>query len=136
VAPHALPRWIKPQLTKLADAPPDGPTWLHEIKFDGYRLHARLDRGNVYVIRPVERDTRRDYLRASGIGTGILYPVPVYRQPAGSGRLAPGPSGLGVTEQARGPANPEPADLPAALRRGGKPRRRDDSRPLMILTNW
>jgi ATP-dependent DNA ligase len=31
----ALPRWIKPQLTKLAEAPPDGPEWLHEIKFDG-----------------------------------------------------------------------------------------------------
>ena len=33
----ALPAWIKPQLTKLVDAPPDGPEWLHEIKFDGYR---------------------------------------------------------------------------------------------------
>jgi ATP-dependent DNA ligase len=36
----ALPRWIKPQLTKLVDQPPDGPEWLHEIKFDGYRTHA------------------------------------------------------------------------------------------------
>jgi ATP-dependent DNA ligase len=33
----ALPTWIKPQLTKLVDEPPDGPEWLHEIKFDGYR---------------------------------------------------------------------------------------------------
>jgi ATP-dependent DNA ligase len=32
----ALPSWIKPQLTKLVDQPPDGPDWLHEIKFDGY----------------------------------------------------------------------------------------------------
>jgi hypothetical protein len=31
----ALPGWIKPQLTKLVDRPPDGPKWLHEIKFDG-----------------------------------------------------------------------------------------------------
>jgi hypothetical protein len=36
----ALPGWIKPQLTKLLDQPPDGPEWLHEIKFDGYRMHA------------------------------------------------------------------------------------------------
>jgi ATP-dependent DNA ligase len=33
----ALPGWIKPQLTKLVDQPPEGPAWLHEIKFDGYR---------------------------------------------------------------------------------------------------
>jgi hypothetical protein len=30
--------------SKLVDEPPDGSEWLHEIKFDGYRLHARLDR--------------------------------------------------------------------------------------------
>ena len=40
----ALPGWIKPQLTKLVDQAPEGPGWLHEIKFDGYRMHARLDR--------------------------------------------------------------------------------------------
>ncbi len=40
-----LPGWIKPQLTKLVDEPPEGPAWLHEIKFDGYRMHARLDWG-------------------------------------------------------------------------------------------
>jgi ATP-dependent DNA ligase len=46
----ALPSWIKPQLTKLVDQPPDGPDWLHEIKFDGYRMHARLDRGAVRLL--------------------------------------------------------------------------------------
>jgi ATP-dependent DNA ligase len=39
----ALPAWIKPQLTKLVDQAPDGPVWRHEHKFDGYRMHARLD---------------------------------------------------------------------------------------------
>jgi hypothetical protein len=42
-----LPEWIRPQLTELVDQPPDGPEWLHEIKFDGYRMHARLDHGAV-----------------------------------------------------------------------------------------
>jgi ATP-dependent DNA ligase len=46
----ALPAWIKPQLTKLVDKPPDGAEWLHEIKFDGYRMHARLDRGAVRLL--------------------------------------------------------------------------------------
>jgi ATP-dependent DNA ligase len=41
----ALPGWIKPQPTKRVDQAPDGSEWLPEIKFDGYRMHARLDRG-------------------------------------------------------------------------------------------
>src|SRR6516165_6037665 len=40
-----LPQWIRPQLTELVDEAPNGPQWLHEIKFDGYRMHARLGRG-------------------------------------------------------------------------------------------
>ena len=46
----ALPEWVTPQLAKLVDAAPDGPDWLHEIKFDGYRMHARLDRGVVRLL--------------------------------------------------------------------------------------
>jgi bifunctional non-homologous end joining protein LigD len=34
----------------LGDAPPQGPEWLHEIKFDGYRMHARIDRGRVQLL--------------------------------------------------------------------------------------
>jgi ATP-dependent DNA ligase len=36
-----LPEWIRPQLTELVDGSPDGPDWLHGIKFYGYRMHAR-----------------------------------------------------------------------------------------------
>jgi bifunctional non-homologous end joining protein LigD len=43
----ALPQWVRPQLTELVDAAPDGDAWLHEIKFDGCRMHARLDHGAV-----------------------------------------------------------------------------------------
>jgi len=53
-----------------------------------------------YVIRVAKRDALRDRLRAAGIATGIHYPVPIHQQPAYSGRLACGPSGLGVTERA------------------------------------
>jgi ATP-dependent DNA ligase len=31
-----LPEWIRPQLTELVDAAPEGPECWHEIKFDGY----------------------------------------------------------------------------------------------------
>jgi dTDP-4-amino-4,6-dideoxygalactose transaminase len=53
-----------------------------------------------YVLRLAERDVLREALQAAGIGSGIHYPVPVHQQPAYSGRLACGPSGLGVTERA------------------------------------
>jgi bifunctional non-homologous end joining protein LigD len=39
-----LPKWVKPQLCKLVSTPSQGPDWLREIKFDGYRMHTRLDR--------------------------------------------------------------------------------------------
>jgi bifunctional non-homologous end joining protein LigD len=45
VGPTSPPTWIKPQLAKLVESAPHGPDWLHEIKFDGYRMHARLDAG-------------------------------------------------------------------------------------------
>jgi len=44
------PAWIKPQLAKLIEKAPDGPDWLHEIKFDGYRMHARLDAGRAQIL--------------------------------------------------------------------------------------
>jgi bifunctional non-homologous end joining protein LigD len=38
---------LLPQLATLAEAAPDGDQWLHEIKYDGYRLLARIERGTV-----------------------------------------------------------------------------------------
>jgi bifunctional non-homologous end joining protein LigD len=43
-----LPAAFQPQLATLAAAPPSSPDdWLYELKFDGYRLLARIDRGEV-----------------------------------------------------------------------------------------
>jgi bifunctional non-homologous end joining protein LigD len=57
----ALPEWIVPQLTQLVDAAPDGDDWLHEIKFDGYRMHARLDRGAVKLLTRTGLDWTHKY---------------------------------------------------------------------------
>ena len=47
-APRAkLPEVIKPQLATLAAAIPSTGDWLFEIKFDGYRVMARLEDGKV-----------------------------------------------------------------------------------------
>jgi bifunctional non-homologous end joining protein LigD len=42
-----LPEFVEPQLATLTDTPPVGRRWIHEIKFDGYRLQARIDDGEV-----------------------------------------------------------------------------------------
>jgi len=36
-----------PQLATLVDTPPSGDEWLHEIKYDGYRIGARVRKGRV-----------------------------------------------------------------------------------------
>jgi hypothetical protein len=59
--PSALPQWIRPQLTRLVDDAPEGHAWLHEIKFDGYRVHARLDRGAVRLLTRTGLDWTHKY---------------------------------------------------------------------------
>ncbi len=45
-----LPDFIEPCLATLADNAPESANWIHEIKFDGYRLQARLDRGKAKLL--------------------------------------------------------------------------------------
>jgi bifunctional non-homologous end joining protein LigD len=40
----------RPQLAKLVKAPPEGPDWLHEMKYDGYRIGCRIEEGAVRLI--------------------------------------------------------------------------------------
>lgn len=42
-----FPQFISPQLATLVKEPPSGDEWLHELKFDGYRMLCRIDRGRV-----------------------------------------------------------------------------------------
>lgn len=42
--------FVKPQLATLRDEPPTGKNWLHEIKFDGYRIQALVSGGAVRLI--------------------------------------------------------------------------------------
>ena len=47
VKPATLPRQIKPELATLVKDAPAGDEWLHEIKFDGYRMFCRIDDSSV-----------------------------------------------------------------------------------------
>lgn len=46
----AMPGFIAPMLATLAPATPAGAGWIHEIKFDGYRLQARVEAGRVKLM--------------------------------------------------------------------------------------
>ena len=45
-----LPDKFAPQLATLSDTAPAGDQWLHEIKFDGYRMLVRIDGGKAKFI--------------------------------------------------------------------------------------
>jgi bifunctional non-homologous end joining protein LigD len=50
-APGArLPDFVPPSLAILRATAPSGTGWAHEIKFDGYRIQARLDHGEVRLL--------------------------------------------------------------------------------------
>jgi len=40
-----MAEWYRPQLATLVEAPPAGDSWLHEIKFDGYRAGCEIRAG-------------------------------------------------------------------------------------------
>jgi ATP dependent DNA ligase domain len=105
----ALPAWVKPQLTKLVDQPPEGPDWLHEIKFDGYRMHARLDRGAVRLLTRTGLDWTHKY---SGIASAVAS-LPA-RQAYLDGELCGSPAGRHHLLQ------PDPERIGHGERRGAR----------------
>ncbi|MGO4567798.1 DNA ligase D [Rhizobium sp. 2YAF20] len=46
----SLPTFIDPALATLVTKPPAGERWIHEIKFDGYRLQVRIEAGRVKLL--------------------------------------------------------------------------------------
>lgn len=43
----AVPDFVDPELCRIVDRPPPGAEWVHEIKFDGYRMQLRIEAGAV-----------------------------------------------------------------------------------------
>lgn len=48
--------FVPPQLATLRDDPPEGDDWLHELKYDGYRIQALIDDGEVRLITRNQKD--------------------------------------------------------------------------------
>jgi bifunctional non-homologous end joining protein LigD len=51
-----LPPSLSPMLATLVDAIPQGDEWLHEIKYDGYRMLCRIDKGKVKIFSRSGKD--------------------------------------------------------------------------------
>ena len=48
--PGPMPGFVAPALATLKAVPPSGKDWLHEVKFDGYRIQAHVSAGNVKLL--------------------------------------------------------------------------------------
>ena len=50
------PEWLQPELATLVDDAPEGDEWLHEIKYDGYRMLCHVARGRCTVYSRNRKD--------------------------------------------------------------------------------
>jgi bifunctional non-homologous end joining protein LigD len=73
-----LPLFVEPSLASPAERPPPGSQWRHEIKFDGYRIQARIDAGEIRLLTRTGLDwTERfpgiaEAVRKLGLGSALL----------------------------------------------------------------
>ena len=67
-----------PQLALLVDEAPEGDDWLHELKFDGYRIGVRIDHGEVTLLSRRAKDWTAEFktvvagARKLGVKTALL----------------------------------------------------------------
>jgi len=73
---RAIPRFIPPQLCQSVDRPPSGSGWGHEIKFDGYRLQLRIEKGEATLKtrKGLDWSGKFDFIikEAKGLPDGII----------------------------------------------------------------
>ncbi len=73
-----LPVFVEPSLALLAERPPKGKDWIHEIKFDGYRIEARIDGRSIKLLTRKGLDwTKRfqpiaDTLKKLRLGSALI----------------------------------------------------------------
>ncbi|WP_245320685.1 hypothetical protein [Bradyrhizobium lablabi] len=67
VEAYSMPGFIRPQLATLKSKAPPGDQWLHEIKYDGYRVqvHANRGRKKVYIRSGVDWTKRFSSIAAA-----------------------------------------------------------------------
>ncbi|MGB6324186.1 MAG: DNA polymerase ligase N-terminal domain-containing protein, partial [Methylocella sp.] len=61
-----LPVFLEPSLTSPCERPPSGPKWIHEIKYDGYRMQVRIDGRTVRLLTRKKLDWTERFLSIAG----------------------------------------------------------------------
>jgi bifunctional non-homologous end joining protein LigD len=71
--PHGarLPDFVPPSLATLRATAPEGEGWAHEIKFDGYRIQARLDDGEVRLLTRKGLDWTKKFPNVAAAVAGL-----------------------------------------------------------------
>ena len=72
-----MPATIKPELATLVDAVPAGDEWVHEIKYDGYRVQIHINKGKRKVFTRNGLDWTK---RFAEIGGALEIPGDHYRR--------------------------------------------------------
>ena len=73
----AVPHY-RPQLARLVKAPPEGNEWLHEMKYDGYRIGCRVVDGAISLISRNGNDWTPEFpeivdaVRQTGVRDALL----------------------------------------------------------------
>lgn len=73
-----LPVFVAPCLAVPCERPPSGAKWVHEIKYDGYRIQARIDGGQVKLLTRKNLDWTARFsaigkaLEKLRLGSGLL----------------------------------------------------------------
>ena len=70
-AKSAMPDFIAPQLCETRERPPAADGWIHEIKFDGYRIQMRIENGKVTLKTRKGLDWTAKYRAIAESGTAL-----------------------------------------------------------------
>ncbi|MCJ8521470.1 bifunctional non-homologous end joining protein LigD [Pseudorhizobium tarimense] len=67
----AMPEFIPPQLCETLERPPSADGWIHEIKFDGYRIQMRIENGEVTLKTRKGLDWTANYPAIASTGAAL-----------------------------------------------------------------
>ncbi|TPW00523.1 MAG: hypothetical protein USCAAHI_00027 [Beijerinckiaceae bacterium] len=68
-----LPTFLEPSLALPCEKPPSGPKWIHEIKYDGYRMQARIDGRTICLLTRKKLDWTERFLSIADALTALAF---------------------------------------------------------------
>jgi bifunctional non-homologous end joining protein LigD len=66
-----MPQFVEPELARVVDVPAGGPLWVHEIKFDGYRMQLRVEKKRSVLLTRKKLDWSHRFPEIAAEGRGL-----------------------------------------------------------------